>query len=403
MQGVGTLGEHFFELFGLPVGDSSWSDCRTRLPSQIFADLMQRVWRPRATHRHPDAFWRGWRLLALDGTQFSVTNTPQVRATVRKARTRRGRAAFAKLTAAVLLEVALHNPIAAAIARDGESEWALAHRLLAQLPAGALLLADRLYGCGAFAAAALAACDRVGSHFLLRARTSIKRGVIRRLRDGSRLILVPVYDRARPSHVVQWLRVREIRVRLGRRGHRAKEVRLWTSLVDARRAPALELAQLYARRWEHELYYRELKRQLRKTDVLQSHTVETGAQEIAALVLASALLAAERVRGGERPSPGAPRQLCPTADRHPCDVVDRGTGRRRVDRASDQSDREARLRSHAPLPDSCAAIAFMPTRRGPARERLATAPAARLDRRTAGVHSPVMSRALQFPKGIGAR
>lgn len=277
MQGVGTLGEHFVEVFGQPLADSSFSDRRTRLPWQVFADLMQRVLRPRATRRgHPDAFWRGWRLLALDGTQFSLTNTPQVQATVRKARTRRGRAAFAKLTTAVLLEVGLHNPLAAAIGRDGESEWALAHRLLAQLPAGALLLADRLYGCGAFAAAALAACHRVGSHFLLRARTSIKPGVIRRLRDGSRLILVPVYDRARPSQVAEWLRVREIRVRVGRRGHRAKEVRLWTSLLDARRAPARELAELYARRWEHELYYRELKRQLRKTDVLQSHTVETG-------------------------------------------------------------------------------------------------------------------------------
>jgi hypothetical protein len=35
---------------------------------------------------------------------------------------------------------------------------------------------------------------------------------------------------------------------------------------------------------------------LRKTDLLQSHTVETAAQEIAALVVASALLAAERAR-----------------------------------------------------------------------------------------------------------
>jgi hypothetical protein len=43
-----------------------------------------------------------------------------------------------------------------------------------------------------------------------------------------------------------------------------------------------------------EVYFRELKRQLRKTDVLQSHTVETAAQEIAAMVLASALLATER-------------------------------------------------------------------------------------------------------------
>jgi hypothetical protein len=291
------LGEHFVQLFGAPLADSSWSDRRTRLPWEIFADLMRRVLRRRATRRdHPDAFWRGWRLLALDGTQFSLTNTPQVLATVRKARTRRGRAAFAKLTTAVLLEVGLHNPLAAAIGRRGESEWALAHSLLAQLPAGALLLADRLYGCAAFAVEAQAACQRAGSEFLFRARTLIKVRVIKRLRDGSRVIQVPVRERGRPSPIDQWLTMREIRVRVGRRGHRSQEVRLWTSLMHAKQAPALELAQVYARRWEHELYYRELKRQLRKSSVLQSHTVETGAQEIAALVLASALLAAERTR-----------------------------------------------------------------------------------------------------------
>jgi hypothetical protein len=297
MQGPGTLGEHFVQLFGAPLADSSWSDRRTRLPWEIFADLMRRVLRRKATRRdHPDAFWRGWRLLALDGTQFSLTNTPQVLATVRKARTRRGRAAFAKLTTAVLLEVGLHNPLAAAIGRRGESEWALAHSLLAQLPAGALLLADRLYGCAAFAAAAHAACQRAGSEFLFRARTLIKVRVIKRLRDGSRVIRVPVRERGRPKHIEQWLTIREIRVRVGRPGHRSQEVRLWTSLMNAKQAPALELAQVYARRWEHELYYRELKRQLRKTSVLQSHTVETGAQEIAALVLASSLLASERAR-----------------------------------------------------------------------------------------------------------
>jgi len=63
------------------------------------------------------------------------------------------------------------------------------------------------------------------------------------------------------------------------------------------------MAELYARRWEHELYYRELKRVLRKNELLQSHTAETAAQEIAACVLASALIARERVRAaaGEVP------------------------------------------------------------------------------------------------------
>ena len=297
MQGAGTLAEHLRQVFNTDLADSSWSDRRIRLPWAIFADLMRRTLRPRGTRReHPDAFWRGWRLVALDGTQFSLTNTPQMASTIEKAKTRRGRAAFAKLTTAVLLEIGLHNPLAAAIGHRGQSEWELAHTVLAQLPKRALLLADRLYGCAAFAAQALAVCQRVGSHFLMRARMYIKPRVIRRLRDGSRVIRVAVRQKGRPDRILQWLELREIRVRVGRPGHRTHELRLWTSLVDPRTAPALELAQLYAHRWEHELYFRELKRQLRKTALLQSHTVETAAQEIAALVLVSALLATERAR-----------------------------------------------------------------------------------------------------------
>jgi len=294
VQGMGTLAEHFLQLFGTTLADSSWSDRRQRLPWEIFTELMQRVLRPRATRAQAGAFWRDWRLVALDGTQFSLTNTAQVRATRPKARSRRGRAAFAKMTAVVLLELGLHNPLAAAIGRARESEWALAPQLLSQLPARALLLGDRLYGCAAFAVQAWAACQRVGSHFLLRVRTPIKTQPVRSLRDGSRLVRVAVHDPQHKHRIVEWLEVREIRVRVGRPGHRAHLLRLWTSLRDPRTAPALELAQLYAQRWEHELYFRDLKHQLRKTAVLQSHTVDTGAQEIAAVVLASAVLALDR-------------------------------------------------------------------------------------------------------------
>jgi len=303
LSGAGTLSEHFSQLFDEPLADSSWADRRARLPWEIFADLMQRVLRPQATRRQPDAFWRGWRLVALDGTQFSLTNTPQIVDTLPKARTRRGRAAFAKITTCVLLELGLHNPLAAAIGRRGQSEWELARGVLACLPTRALLLADRLYGCAAFAVHAQAVCVRVGSHFLIRARTSIKPTVVRRLPDGSRIIRVRVRESGRPMHILGSLDVREIRVRVGRDGHRTHELRLWTSLLDARAAPALELAQLYARRWDHELYFRELKRQLRKTDVLHSHTVETAAQEIAAVVLVSALLATERARAAPNDVP----------------------------------------------------------------------------------------------------
>jgi Transposase DDE domain len=295
-QGAGTLAEHFFELFEEPLANSSWSDRRIRLPWEIFADLMRRALRPVATRRHREAFWRGWRLIALDGTQYSVTNTPQITATTTKAKSRRGRAAFAKIGVGVLLELGLHNPLAAAIARNGESELVLAREVLAHLPRRGLLLGDRLYGVPAFIVDAWRACQRVGSHFLFRIPRHLTVQLIKRLPDGSRRIRVAVREKGRPSRIQQWLDLREIRVHVGRPGFRQQDVRLWTSLLSHRTAPARELAQLYAARWEHELYFRDAKRVLRQTDVVQSHTVVTAAQEIAAIILATALLARERAR-----------------------------------------------------------------------------------------------------------
>jgi hypothetical protein len=212
-----------------------------------------------------------------------------------KATSRRAQAAFGKITACVLLEVGLHNPLAAAIGHSGQSEWQLSVQLLAQLAKGCLLLADRLYGCAAFVAQALDHCQRVGSHFLIRARSNIKGTVLRRFRDGSRLVELPVRH-GKTRRVLRTIVVREIWAQVQRKGWRSQPVRLWTSLLDPRTAPALELVELYGQRWEQELYFRQLKLQLRRTELLQSHTVTTAAQEIALLVLATALVAQERVR-----------------------------------------------------------------------------------------------------------
>jgi hypothetical protein len=297
MNPTGTLAQHFALLFADSLNESGCANRRARLPWEVFAELMRRVLRPLANaRRHPEAYWRGWRLVALDGTQFSLTNTPQNNGALRRAKARRGRAAFAKITTSVLLELGLHNPLAAAIGQRGQSEWELSLSLLAQLPKRVLLLADRLSGCAAFAAQALRACRRVGSQFLFRARSQIKVQVVRRYQDGSRLVRVPVRKKGKPREIVEWLELREIRVQLHRQGYRSIELRLWTTLLDPLRAPASELVELYAQRWEHELFYRELKRQLRKSALLQSHTVTTAAQEIAALMLAAALLAQERDR-----------------------------------------------------------------------------------------------------------
>jgi hypothetical protein len=143
----------------------------------------------------------------------------------------------------------------------------------------------------------------VGSHFLLRVRSNLKVKVVRRCSDGSRVVRVPVREQGKSNRIVTWLELREIKVKLQRRGFKTTELRLWTTLLDPKRAPAQELVPLYAERWEHELFYREIKRQLRKNALLQAHTVNTAGQEIASLMLAASLLARARDRAaaGEVP------------------------------------------------------------------------------------------------------
>lgn len=76
-------------------------------------------------------------------------------------------------------------------------------------------------------------------------------------------------------------------------------LRLWTTLLDYKRYPADELAGHYATRWESELYYRELKIDVKGDAVLASHTVEAAFQEVAATVLASAIVARMRVEAAD--------------------------------------------------------------------------------------------------------
>jgi len=295
--GVGTLAAHARQLTGVKVSDSDLSQRRAAAGVGVFEAIVRAALRPLATlAEHPSAFYRGWRLVGLDGSQTSVSNTPQLLRHLSKAASRRFQAAFAKVPLCWLVELGTHAPLAAVVGLAQESEWALAHRLLPQLPAGALLLADRLYGVAAFVNELLVGGQTVGSQWLVRVRQNVKSTVRQVLADGSTLVRVAVADPQNPNRKQGFVFVREIVGRVRRPGGAWVTVRLWTSLLEARVYPAGELLALYARRWDIEVFTKELKVDLRGgTTLLQSHTLVTAAQEILALVLAMALLSQVRL------------------------------------------------------------------------------------------------------------
>jgi hypothetical protein len=297
-MGQGRLQDDVAEISGLVLSASALSQRRQTLPWQIFRDLLAECLQPLARARqHPEAFYKGWRLLALDGTCFGVHNVPRLVRALGKASSRRFKAAFALVRTVVIVEAGLHNPIAAAIGRNGESEWDLAWELIRQLPARSLLLADRLYGTALFVAHLLARCLEVKSQFLVRVRKNLNVRVVEVLGDGSAVVELRLRDEDGKRF---GFLVREIRGRVLGRGSQSTSVRLWTSLLDAKKYPAAELLALYGQRWEVEITVKELKVELRGSDRLASYTPETAAQEIAALLLAQSVLVQARCAASRR-------------------------------------------------------------------------------------------------------
>jgi hypothetical protein len=293
LQPCGTLAAHVKRLTGIAVSDAALSQRRARLPWEVFEEILRWVLRPLAEpQKQPGAFYRGLRLVGLDGTMFSVFNTPWISQSLKKAVSRRAKAAFAKLRVCSLMELGVHNPLAVRIARAEESELKLAYRLLEALPANSLVLADRLYGVGKFLVAFLSRFAAGGSDFLVRVGRQQKGRPCERLADGS--IILAVIGRDEQGQKQEIL-VRQICGVVQKPGRGRRTVRLWTSLLDATRYPAGELLALYARRWEHELANKQCKVDLRGGDLLSSYTVETAMQEIAALLIGQSLVAEVRL------------------------------------------------------------------------------------------------------------
>ena len=296
LQEGGTLAKNSGRLHGIQMSDSAHAQRRQLLPMELFEQILSAALSPLAdASEHPECFFHGYRLVGIDGTQFSAVNTPAILAQLPKAASRRFQAAFAKLRLVSVVELGTHAPLAACAAPASEGEQQLAAKIWGQVPEHSLLIGDRLFGTARTLWEATQAWQDRDIAVLARVRDNIQAKVLAHLADGSALVEVPLREGKR---IVATLKLREIQAHgVGVNG-KAFTLRLWTTLSDPERYPAEELARHYVDRWEHELYYRELKLDVRNAPVLASQTPETALQDIAALVLASAVLARLRVQAG---------------------------------------------------------------------------------------------------------
>lgn len=226
---------------------------RTRLGVEPVRELYQEVARPLAEPGLPGAWYRDWRLLAIDGTCLDVADTEANEKAFGRAGTGRGQAAFPQLRMVGLAECGTHAIVAAALGAYRQSEESLAEDLCHHLKPGMLCLADR----GLYSFRLWRIASGQGAELLWRALGNLRLEPDQLLEDGS--WLTRIYDSS-DRHREHPQVVRTIEYTLddpGRPG--AEHYRLLTTILNPDRAPAAELAELYAQRWEFENTMDELK------------------------------------------------------------------------------------------------------------------------------------------------
>ena len=264
---------------------SSLCEGRKRLGVAPIRQLFQRVVRPLARPDTPGAFYKGWQLMAIDGTLLDVPDSETNAAAFGRPTGGRGDGAFPQIRKLSLVEVGTHVEVALVIKPCRRGETSMVDGLLRHLQPGMLLLWDRNF----FSYALWHKLARRGVQILARVKANLVLKPIRSLPDGSFLakIYPSPYDRSKDRHGIV---VRVIRYTLDdpqRVGHGDVHT-LITTLLDADADPAVELILLYHERWEEELVYDEQKthqdpRRPTKPAALRSETPAGVVQEVYAL------------------------------------------------------------------------------------------------------------------------
>jgi hypothetical protein len=261
------------------ASEAAITKARQRLGVEPLRKLYETFVRPIATRAIKSAWYREWRVVSLDGTTLCTLDTPENEERFGRPPASRGRSAWPQLRLVALLENGTRVLFAAALDAYRVAETTLVRRIVGRLEDGMLCLADRgIYSYSLWTAAAATRAE-----LLWRVQKGLGLPEVQRLADGSYLSEIRSQGR---GHKRDSIVVRVVSFTITLKG-RSERYRLITTILDPLRAPALELAHLYAARWTIETAFRELKvRQRDRSLVLRSQLPDLVEQDVYGLLLA---------------------------------------------------------------------------------------------------------------------
>jgi len=244
-------------------GTGAYCLARGRLP----LDILARLRRAAAAHgQKTSQLWKSFCVKVIDGTGLSMPDTLKNQRAYPQSKEQKPGCGFPFMKVVGVFSLATGVLLDYAKGNKHQHELSLLHRLLDQFKPGDLALADRGFSC--YTLLALLGQKKVPALFRLHhARPGdLRRG--HRLGKNDRLMVwKKPQNWARHGYlplalwqgIVAELPVRILRYNLRRAGYRTRSLTLVTTLLDAQLYPAEELALLYARRWQIELWFRDIK------------------------------------------------------------------------------------------------------------------------------------------------
>ena len=292
---------------GLPLlsqDTSGYCKARQHLPAGLLPRLAKRVAKALAGRVKPERLWCGRRVLAADGSSFSMPDTVRNQARFPQPCRQKEGCGFPVGVFVAVVCLATGAVVDAFVGGGKMHDLAMFYYVRSCFVAGDIFLADR--GFSAYSEMALFLANGVDSMVRLHQRrlTDFRRGRV--LGIGDHIVSWP-----RPKRCPKGLRpedferlppsllVREIRYQVADKGFRTRQVVLATTLLDAKTYPAEALSELYFQRWEIEVDFRHLKITM-QMDVLRGHSPDVVEKEFWAHVLAYNLLRNLMWDAGER-------------------------------------------------------------------------------------------------------
>jgi len=251
-----------------PCSPETGAYCTARedLPEETCSQLMRETGREADEEAPPEWRWLGHRVLDVDGSTLTMPDTPANQDEYPQQSNQAPGCGFPIARIVVVFSLAVGTVLNATLGKyQGKQtgENSLFRTLHGMLQEGDVVLADR-YFSGWFD---MALIQRRHGHVVVRKHqlraTDFRTG--HRLGKDDHLVCWEKPQRpkwmSREEHaeLPESLTLREVRVQVWQPGFRTREVVVVTTLLDAEKYPADELALLYRRRWQAELHLRSLK------------------------------------------------------------------------------------------------------------------------------------------------